>query len=358
MSNSNVSNNIILTGVERDFIVGHWFHSSQEKPATKKEETFILHAKQETAKHNVDNVTRTNAYWNFYKKNPEVHWAFLAHMVSRNGGWNMTDLKGSIVPNFLPYNETSVYFSFLEKANYLIFHDAYPQLLLYEQSKMENKSLFYLLPMLGVSSFMEPIWKLFFQQKNSEMLTYALIINEQNYIEKRVIQNPFYSEHVLNTIPFALQERLGFTKVILPFQTDNAVRLAGVTVSRFHHITSRINVGKQLYNILFKNNIVLDGVILFAENHIHTGSRTDYFPNLFSTSKTIGKVYSPTIPSAWKVYTHSIPKIEDWFQKDTETLDLFNRLEQKVEYDITDSYLKNLLKLTGFGKIKEYLEKI
>ncbi|MDP4154108.1 MAG: DUF2515 family protein, partial [Bacillota bacterium] len=55
----------------------------------------------ETNKNNTDNILRTSAYFTFYKKNPDISWAFLASMVSRNGGWNMCDLEGSIFPYLL-----------------------------------------------------------------------------------------------------------------------------------------------------------------------------------------------------------------------------------------------------------------
>ena len=359
MGNSISLKNSILTEMEKDTLVESWIHSSNHHHTTNnKEKEFIIHVKEETAKQNVDNVTRTNAYWEFYIKHPEVHWAFLAHMVSRNGGWNMTDLKGSIVPNFIPYNQASVFFSFLEKANFLIFHDAYPQLLLYEQSKLYNKSLFHLLPSFGVSSFMKPIWKLFLQHKCSEMLTYALIINEQSYLEQRVILNPFYQAHVMQTISFALQERLGLTNVVFPYYNEISIRLAGVTVTQFSQIKARVHVGKKLYNILFQNELVFEGANEFARKVTHSGSRSDYLPDIFSSSKTTKKIHSPTLHDAWNTYTHPSPKMEDWFKKDLSILHLFEKIKPIDKYDITDSYMQNLLKLTSLGKIKDLLEKI
>ena len=359
MGNSISSENSIMSKKEKSLLVEHWInYSNDNPPLTKKEKEFIINVKEVTAKHNVDNVTRTNAYWDFYKKHPEVHWALLAHMVSRNGGWNMTDLKGSIVPNFLPYNQVSVFFSFLEKANFLIFYDAFPQLLLYEQSKLDNKSLFHLLPSFGVSTFMIPVWSLFFQHKSSEMLTYALIINEQSYLEQRVILNPFYQAHVMQTISFALQERLGLTNVVFPYRNELSIRLAGVTVTQFSHIEARVHVGKKLYNILFQNEKVFEGAIEFAQKVTHSGSRSDYLPDIFSSSKITKKIHSPTIHDAWNTYTHPSPKMEDWFKKDLSILNLFEKIEPVEKYDITDSYMQNLLKLSSLGKIKDLLEKI
>ena len=66
-------------------------------------------------------------------------------MVSRNGGWNMTDLKGGLLSRLLTKKEVESFFTFLERGNWLIFQDAYPQFLVYEESKKRGKNLFYLL---------------------------------------------------------------------------------------------------------------------------------------------------------------------------------------------------------------------
>ncbi|MBR8645388.1 DUF2515 family protein [[Brevibacterium] frigoritolerans] len=71
-------------------------------------------------------MTRTQAYLAFYNRNPEVHWAFLAHMVSRNGGYHMTDLKSSNMTHLLDRAERQKFFHFLERANSAIFADAFP----------------------------------------------------------------------------------------------------------------------------------------------------------------------------------------------------------------------------------------
>ena len=123
--------------------------------------------KQTTHLLNKNNVTRTKAYLDFYKRHPEIHWAFLGHMVSRNGGWNMTDLKGGFLSRLLTKKEANAFFNFLERGNWLIFQDAYPQFLVYEESKRSGKNLFYLLPHLHVSTFMETIWNHFWNEAGS-----------------------------------------------------------------------------------------------------------------------------------------------------------------------------------------------
>lgn len=54
---------------------------------------------------NANNVTRTAAYLNFYIRHPDIHWALLGHMVSRNGGWHMTDLKGDLLTRLISEKE-------------------------------------------------------------------------------------------------------------------------------------------------------------------------------------------------------------------------------------------------------------
>lgn len=44
-------------------------------------------------------------------------------MVSRNGGWNMTDLKGELLSHLLSESEQNDFFQFLERGNWLIFQD-------------------------------------------------------------------------------------------------------------------------------------------------------------------------------------------------------------------------------------------
>ncbi len=68
---------------------------------------------QETSRHNRNNLTRTEAYRRIYSETPELHWALLAHLVSRNGGWNMTDLCGDLGSSLTAVDKQAL-FSFLE----------------------------------------------------------------------------------------------------------------------------------------------------------------------------------------------------------------------------------------------------
>ena len=119
-------------------------------PLTVEEKAILHRIKERTERENRNNVTRTSAYWSCYQDHPELHWALLAHMVSRNGGWCMTDLRGELLPHLISNELAQHLFAFLERANGLIFQDAYPQLLLYRESKKRKMSLFHLLPHLDI----------------------------------------------------------------------------------------------------------------------------------------------------------------------------------------------------------------
>ena len=188
----------------------------------------------------------------------------------------MTDLKGDFLSRLLTKKERNAYFTFLERGNWLIFQDAYPQFLLYSESLKRGKPLFYLLPSLNISTFMETIWDYFWKKFDPYTLTIALVINEQNYLENRIIQNPIYQKEVLNTIEFKLQDALSFNHILFPYRKKN---LAGQTLHQFQSLHERILLGKRLYAILFKNK---DQFVKWAKEHPHTGSRKDYWPHLFN----------------------------------------------------------------------------
>ncbi|TCP57648.1 uncharacterized protein DUF2515 [Tumebacillus sp. BK434] len=255
-----------------------------------------------TREHNRNNITRTAAYWEVYKRRPELHWALLAHMVSRNGGYCMTDLRGDLIARVMEEREAEAFFQFLERANWLIFGDAYPQLMLYEASVKAGRPLFHLLPHFGVSRFMRVIWERFFATHDAELLTLGLIINEQNYIEHRVVQHPNYKP-VLESFEFQAQTFLNLTQVAFPYRSQtNRTELAGCVVDTFLSLTERIDTGRRLYAILFGRPDVHQGVIAFAKSTPHTGSRADYWPHLYTDQAPAGgtkrKRYYPRVDGA------------------------------------------------------------
>ena len=235
---------------------------------------------------NVNNITRTKAYLDFYILHPEIHWAFLGHMVSRNGGWNMTDLNGDFLSTLMLKKTQQDFFSFLERGNWLIFQDAYPQFLLYEESEYRNRNLFYLLPYLKVSRFMEVIWNHFWRDRDEYMLAIALVINEQSYLENRIVQNPMYKRKVFQTLEFLIQDFLSFNHILFPYKesqdSGGRASLTGMTLHQFGSLHERILLGKRLYQLLFQDSALLEQVYRWAIIYPHTGSRKDYWPEMFN----------------------------------------------------------------------------
>ncbi|MBS8263141.1 DUF2515 domain-containing protein [Mesobacillus boroniphilus] len=339
------------------------------KNPSETERKIIQEIKFKTEELNKNNITRTKAYLDFYKKHPEIQWAFLAHMVSRNGGWNMTDLKAELLTRLLSKKEKSSFFSFLERGNWLIFHDAYPQLLIYEESVKRKKPLFRLLPHFNVSIFIETIWEYYWKSSNSSLLTIGLIINEQNYIENRVIQNQNYIKDVFSTLEFELQDFLSFNQILFPYNDYGVTKLAGQTVNQFESLDERIQLGKRLYAILFDKEI-LNKVEEWAMAHPHSGSRKDYWPHIFndvhegipglkyqiklSSCKLkpgARKIYSPTLQNVWKNVKHPEAEGGEWFS-DFNVLEYLDGLDDPSIGNIEFDYCQTLerLELAAFAK--------
>lgn len=341
-------------------------HSDTMYTLTKEEQFIINNIKIQTEQLNKNNVTRTRAYYQFYIRYPEIHWALLGHMVSRNGGWNMTDLKGDLYTKLLSEKDQITFFSFLERGNWLIFQDVYPQFLLYEQSVKKAKKLFHLLPHLNVSTFMETMWNDFWKTGNKKTLAIATIINEQNYLEKRVIQNAHFQKTVLNSIGFKLFDFFQFNHILFPFYENNTNQktlLIGDTMKHFTSLHERILIGKRLYSLLFRDTHILSQIIYWAEHHPHTGSRKDYWPHLFSSvnesfsrefyKRRIKKcqlrsgayrIYSPALIYAWRDMKHEEVESEDWFT-DWQVVNYLVDKGENMNGKITEDYCKTLEKI-------------
>ncbi|MCA0753959.1 DUF2515 domain-containing protein [Paenibacillus sp. N4] len=344
------------------------------------EQATIERIRAETAACNRNNVTRTEAYRSVYFRTPELHWSLLAHMVSRNGGWNMTDLQGELLPRLLLTGQREAVFLFLEQANAFIFHDAYPQLRLYEWSLREGRSLFHLLPAFGVSRFMLPVWKQFWRDRNPVPLTVALIVNEQNFIERRIVQHPFYSEAVLHTLFFGLQSVLQLNGVLFPYGRQESakdgatLKLSGLILERFEHLKERIEFGKRLYALLFGIPRVREGARRFAGAVKHTGSRADYAPHLFARTlcgppeteyaeRLLGgrlrqgakPLYSPELGAAWSDRPLVPPERGDWFRLASDVAPYFQKLPLPHMFEISHEYgfMLNKLELAVLAAQRE-----
>lgn len=320
------------------------------------ERDIVEQIRKETNLNNKNNITRTQAYYEFFIRNKEVHWAFLAHIVSRNGGYYMTDLKSSYLKELLSESQINRYFLFLERSNAFIFQDAYPQLLLYEYSKKAGKPLFHLLPAFHVSTFMQPFWHAFSTNENSKGITVAMIINEQFMLEERVIKGIYHSASMLKELPFKLQENLGLTTIFIPFKFSKKYRfrLSGKTVREFEHVKKRIALGKELYQILFQNRY-FEETVSFATKQTHTGSRSDYWDFLFTKlDHSPSKLFSPTLYSVWENAEHHYTNKTDWYQeKKADVLSFFDELPEVTDYDLTFIALRHYLLYTALDHLTD-----
>lgn len=288
---------------------------------------YVHYIIKKVREHNFDNISRTKAYQNFYMDYHEIKWALLASMVSRNAGWNMTDLFLSPFKKILTEKERQGFFMTYERANWLIFSDAYPQLMVYKLSVQLNKPMFHLLCKFHVSKFMAKEWQYFWQYKDNERLMTALIINEQNVIQKPVIKQTYFKYHIFLRLPYLLQDSLFLNAIIIPTCSDN---LYGAFVHDFTNITKRITLGKRIASVIF-NPLVYEQILLFVQKTEHTGSRRDYEKFL---RKQIEK--GPLLRAVYPQINHQDIIRKDWYKRGG-----INKKWEKAVYAKLDSDVSN-----------------
>ncbi|PLT32889.1 DUF2515 family protein [Bacillus sp. V5-8f] len=337
--------------------------SSDLLPCLSEYEKQCIHLiREQTRQLNQNNVTRTQAYFQFYLQHPEIHWALLGHMVSRNVGWNMTDLKGELLTKLLPERDQKAFFSFLERGSWLIFQDVFPQFLVYDLSVRGSQGMFHLLPFFYTSTFMETMWRYFWRSGDSYTLAIAMVINEQNYLEKGLIQNNHFKKTVTGTVSFKAYDFLRLNNILFPYwagEKREKTSLAGATSRYFTSLHERILFGKKLYSLLFQREKILAGVLTWAHARPHTGSRKDYWPDLFNDvyesfprslykrrvkncvlRKGAERLYSPPLKYAWPNTPHEDAKSGDWF-RDWHVLDYIHK-EVSLNGEILNNYCKTL----------------
>ncbi|WP_054958206.1 DUF2515 family protein [Paenibacillus dakarensis] len=346
----------------------------------------VQHIYEAVAAANQSNITRTRAYLELFNEFPEIHWALLAHMVSRNGGWNMSDIKSGLMSDLTDDRFKNDLYRFLERCNALIFQDAYPQLLLYKYSRQWKQSCFHLLPHFHISAFMTPFWDRFWLDRNSSLLTVALIINEQNYIEGRVVKHPFFRKHVLNNPSFRLHELARLNQIIFPLgemrwkhdlfhESIIPLRpLAGLTLNHFDNPSARIKSGKALYAMLFGYEQIYRGVLEYVQGTPHLGSRAEYWPALFTTqpcpamnSNTEStellksewlaadhRLYSPLLEDVWRDTEYEpIPRY-DWF-RDPSMLRHVTKPVRPLLVDMTHAHRAGLERVAYVHDIQSHM---
>ncbi|GGE56610.1 DUF2515 family protein [Priestia taiwanensis] len=283
------------------------------------ERELIAYIQKETEIYNCDNISRTKAYEAYYKRNDEIKWSFLAGMVSRNAGWNMTDLTQGGVLDGLHKEERTRLFLTYERANWLIFLDAYPQLLLYEVSKKRGKSFVHLLPFFHVSVFMKREWERYMESGDTARICVALIINEQHIIQKPVIDHPYFSKEVFQSFHFHVQEWLRISYVVFPTLRGE---LYGFAVKGFKEVSERIRLGKKLVALLFHCEMY-PLFIAFASRTPPTGSRMDYE----QYSPPMKKEQALPLHLVYPMISHTRSCTVDWYQDGLDEENWFEEIE-------------------------------
>lgn len=301
------------------------------------ESTIIEKVKRRTKKGNHDNISRTNSYLRYFLLYPNIKWSFLASSVSRNAGWNMCDLESESFRNVLgPHIRKKLFLSY-EKANWVIFQDAYPQLLLYHYSTKYSRPMFHLLRYFSVSPFMEMEWYRYWHKKDGARLLTSLIINEQNMIQKPVIAHPMYKKYVFSSMRFRLQQLFHFNVVLFPTLDGE---LYGSSVTKFQYVTHRIALGKYLSMILF-HPLLFPHFFNFARKTPHTGSRYDYEQFVFPNKKR----ESPFLRMTYPIIHHTVHKEPMWTASK-------QKMSQWLQLDASEYHPRETIRLTNWYKTK------
>jgi Protein of unknown function (DUF2515) len=267
---------------------------------------------------NDTNPERTDYYYDYWKANPEIPWSLLASLVSRNAGYQMSDLarniaKVAFAPLILPpgmgrpavslgIRVLQSLWAFLEVGNFLIFRDVSPALEAWKHAKLHPEhadKIFDLLdhPDFDADPWILAEWKGLFAKRGSltaadiQRHTFALISNEQNQIEDRLVKG---AASYLGPISGITNEittwynRLGLTILCFPEATSptnpTPQHLLLYTVGNFASLDARINVGRDLFVGLFGSPARRTNIEAWVNaNPVHHGTRADYNEEYYDT---------------------------------------------------------------------------
>jgi hypothetical protein len=286
---------------------------------------------------NDTNPERTDYYHRYWLANPEVPWTLMANLVSRNAGYQMSDLSRFtarivdplaivMLPELVRFAvwQLRALWAFLEVGNWLIFRDVCPPLEAWAYAKSHPEhtdAVFDALarPEVAADAFAIREWKRFATSgrmpDDIARHTMALVINEQNQIEDRLVRRfEGYIGALGGASTSALVDaygRVGLTVLLFPLAEPAAVHpfasaLAIYHVGDFGSLESRILTGRDIFKGLFAaGDLRRQRVEAWSQrNPRHTGSRADYHfaafsddPRSLSTTQPgpIDPTYSPRL---------------------------------------------------------------
>ncbi|MDQ3034697.1 MAG: DUF2515 domain-containing protein, partial [Myxococcota bacterium] len=232
---------------------------------------------------NRDNVSRTASYLELYawtRAHPaELPWLLMAHLVSRNAGYLMTDLAGRIdaLRDPMLAAATTKLFVMLERANFLIFYDAWHHVCAHLLGESHT------LAPPRTPAFVCDAWARYESacartgRTPSAQLERALVMdlvhNEQHLIERRAVHHRELVPglHMLQLVEVLGQER----SLILPWP-DRASYAPSIRVGDFASVERRIATGARIFDLALADRARRDAMFAWALEHPHTGSRAAY----------------------------------------------------------------------------------
>jgi hypothetical protein len=215
---------------------------------------------------NADNVARTESYLELYALTrahpPDWPWLLLAHFVSRNAGYMMSGLREAIDDPRRAFGEPALVelFLFLERANYLIFYDAWHHVVSHLMGRPLAPG--------RTPRFVHEAYARHRRNGDERCLVFDLIENEQNYIEHRVVHRAGF-ERARALVSFF--ESVGAERSMRFGGLDS-----GITVGGFASLHRRIATGQRLFDVVLRDRGRRDELYVWARAQAHTGSRADY----------------------------------------------------------------------------------
>jgi hypothetical protein len=238
--------------------------------------------RDELDERNRDNVSRTESYLELYAwtraRSHDLPWLLMAHLVSRNAGYLMTDLAARIdgLRDPMLVAATTKLFVMLERANFLIFHDAWHHVcahLLGESASLVPPRT----PLFVCDAWTRYESACARTGAPSAQLERALVMdlvhNEQHFIEHRAVHHRelLPGLQLLQIIEALGQER----SLILPWP-DRAAYAPRIRVGDFASVTRRIAAGARIFDAALADRARRDAMFAWALERPHTGSRAAY----------------------------------------------------------------------------------
>jgi len=230
---------------------------------------------------------RTASYLDLYgltrESGRDLPWILMAHLVSRNGGYMMSDVAAARDHGHSAFTRPALeeLFLFLERANFLIFYDAWYHVLHHLLGRAPDSC--------RTTQFTRASWLRYqasaadvVDAKLERSLVFDLVTNEQRFIEHRVVHHPRFAR--ARAIVGLLEA--ADTEAPLIFPHSNA----SITVGGFAVVERRIAAGMRIFDEVLADHARREEIFRWALAHPHTGSRLAY-----------GGAAGPTIVSAWPI---------------------------------------------------------